>query len=107
MGLVEDVMSEYLNELIRQYLASNPQAAMFNMFPQAGGTSPFADFLRGSQGRLYGSFQGQLPQRPNLLYQDFLKDQDLPGQFGSLAPSQRGEQQGRFAPPVRWLPRRF
>ena len=100
-------MTDYLNELIRQFLASNQQAALFNTFPQAGGTSPFADFLRGSQGRLYGSYQGQLPQRPNLLYQDFLKEQDLPGQFGGLAPSQRGEQQGRFAPSVRMLPRRF
>src|SRR3990167_5528546 len=97
----------FTSDLIRQFLGSNPQAALFNMFPQAGGTNPFADFLRGSLGRLYNSYQGQLPQNPNMLFQDFLGGQDLQSQFKMLSPGQRGERPSMFSPQVRFLPRRF
>ena len=98
---------EELNELIRQFLGSNQGAAFYSVFPQAGGTNPYSDFLRGSQSRTYGSYLAELPKNPNLLYQDFLKGQDLGSQFKNLAPSQRGENPSRFAPPVRFLPSRY
>ena len=96
-----------INELIKQFFGSNQGAAFYNAFPQAGGTNPYADFLRGSQSRTYGSYLGELPKNPNLLYNDYLKGRDLRGEFNSLAPSQRGENPSRFAPPVRFLPSRY
>ena len=95
------------NELIRQFLGSNPTAAFNNVFPDAVKETPYGDFLRGSQSRLYGSYLGDLPNRPNMLLQDFLKEQDLEGQWRNLAPRQRGETPSRFAPPVRWAPKRY
>lgn len=96
-----------MNDFIRQFLGENPTAALYYTFPQVRGTSSLSDFIRGSQSRLYGSYLAELPNQPNLLFQDFLKNQDVVGQFNNLAPSQRGENPSRFAPPVRFLPRKF
>ena len=97
----------FMDDLIRAFLGSNQQAALFNLFPQAGGTTPFSDFLRGSLGRLFNAYQGQLPTNPNQLFQDFLGRQNLQQQFQNLAPRQRGENQSMFSPQVRFSPRRF
>lgn len=96
-----------MNDLIRQFLGDNPTAALYYTFPQVRGTSPLGDFIRGSQSRLYGSYLSELPNNPNMLFQDFLQTQDPEAQFNALAPQQRGENPSRFAPPVRFLPRKF
>ena len=100
-------MNDDINELIRQFFGSNQGAAFYNAFPRAGGVSPYSDFLRGSQSRTYGSYLSQLPKNPNMLYNDYLKGVDLESEFKNLAPSQRGENPSRFAPPTRWMPRKY
>jgi hypothetical protein len=97
---------EYNNELIKQFLGDNPAAALYNIFPEAQGSTGFSDFVRGSQGRLYSTYLSQLPENPNMLFYDFLQNQDLGKQFKSLAPRQRGINPGMQAPPVRFLPRK-
>ena len=101
------MIPEDLNDLIKQFLGSNLTAGYYSVFPEAGGTTPFSDFVRGSQSRLYGSYLKELPNQPNMLFPDYLKSIDMRGQFGALAPSQRGENPSRFAPPVRFIPRRY
>ena len=97
----------YMDDLIQQFLGSNPNAAFFSAFPKAGGTGNLSEFIRGSQGRLFNSYLADLPNNPNMLFQDFIKGQDLESQFKGLSPRARGENPSMFAPNVRFLSRRF
>lgn len=91
-----------------QFLGSDEEAAFYNVFPKAGGSNNFSQWLRGRLNPLFGQYKGNLPNEPTLLFQDFLKRQspNMEQQFQGMSPGQRGENPGMFSPRVRWLDRR-
>ena len=71
-------------------------------------------YFQGQYPDIYNQYKGKLGQQvlggqePTLKAIDFLKDYFAPGggamqQWAAMSPGARGEQQSRFAPPVRWL----
>ncbi len=95
------------NLLNEQFYSDNPDAGFYSVFPQAYQNNPFGQFARSSQTRAYNKYLAELPQNPNRSFRDFLGGLNLQQEFSGLAPSQRGERPGMFAPPVRFLNRSF
>lgn len=98
----------FLSNFYDEYLNQNPEAAMYAAFnPFMASVSPFGQFIRGSQNRYMGKYTTALGQNPGLRLMDFLRTLNPQDEFQALAPSLRGENASRFAPPVRWLPSRY
>ena len=105
------------NEMIQAYLRNNWGSAFNTAFaPQLTKRNPFGNWLRGEQGNYFDQYSGMVAQNPNWNYMSFLQGANdnagNPAGWGgidpqkdwlSMAPSQRGQSTGRFAPPVRWL----
>lgn len=93
--------------LAMAFFGQNPLAAFFNRFGGAGGFGNRAEFIRGRFNPLYSQYQSQLPQNPNQTFLDFIQPFNLDQEFNSLAPRQRGENPGLYAPRTIFRGRRF
>ena len=92
------------NSIIDEFLGQDPQAAFNAIFgQQASNLNPYSNWLRNQLTRYMGSYKGMLPDEPNLRFTSFLQKQNPMGEFGGLAPQERGERPGQFSPRVKWL----
>jgi hypothetical protein len=91
-------------------LAEAPEATFFSFQDQFGQGQNQKNFFRGQFKNIFNQFLGTLGQEvrqgqfPTGKFTDFLGDFDFNQQFAQTAPSLRGGQTGRFAPPTRFLP---
>ena len=102
MSILTDMQSGYYNQ--------NPVAAFNYAFgPQLAKNNPFASWLGSKQGDYFGRYQGMLGVDPSqgtdhpFQFLEFLQGLNPEQEFGAMAPRQRGENQGNFAPALRWL----
>lgn len=92
----------FLDALQREYLGGNPEAAFNYVFPMAMQNNPYGNWLRGSQGRYLGGYQAAVAGDPSLNLVDYLKGMSPYQEFLNMAPSQRGENPGLYAPKVQF-----
>ena len=88
-----------------QYLAQEPEAAYFRMFPRAAGFGRLGEFMRSRYNPLMNLYRSTLPDEPNLQPQDFFRRFNPEQEFMGQHPRLRGESSGSFSPRVRWLDR--
>lgn len=94
-----------LSDIQDQFLNSTPLAAFFRQFGGQISGAPnqnYRKFLQGLDTDFYNQYLGKVADDPNLRYTDFLGQQDPMAMFRQLAPSQRGERPGQFAPKLTW-----
>ena len=87
---------------------SNMLSYYSNLYGQNSGLSPNQKQYFGSPGvfdrylNQYGAAavnQGD----PSLSFESYMSKNPFQQQWGQMSPDMRGQQQGRFAPPVRWV----
>lgn len=101
-------MEPWLQALIDQFKASQPNAVFQNLFGGAAGANSNAGrYVQGQQGNYQNEFLGRLINDPTLQWEDYLKKKNPLQEFNMLAPSQRGENTGLFNPRVQYVPRRI
>ena len=89
------------------FLEETPEALYGAMRPRQG-TSPFMDYWRGQEGRVWGDYMGALGQQamageaPSMFYQDFLGQYPWMDYWRRMSPGQRGERPSMYAPGLRW-----
>ena len=95
------------NNIWLDWLEETPQAAWGALRPQQGPIS-FLDFWRGQEGNLWGEYQGALGkmalagQPPSLGFTNFLQGFPWLQRYWALSPQQRGYDESRYAPRLRW-----
>lgn len=93
----------YLDPVSKTALNQNPQDAFNYAFgDQAGGVTPFSNWLRNQGSRYYGAYSKQLTgDNPNKFYSDFLNGENPEDEWNNLAPQQRGENPSQYSNRVR------
>lgn len=97
-----DTTSPFLRALSEEFMRQEPTSAFYSIFPQAGGLNPFSQFLRSRFPVYQNQYLAAAAQDPTLQLPDFLRRLNPQREFEGLAPSQRGLDNSRYAPPVRW-----
>ena len=103
-----------INDLWQGFLEENPQAAYFGYQPQFGRSPNQKKWFQNQFSEVQNRYMGQLGQQimgggaPTLNFTDFLSQWFAPQggaaqEWAGLSPSQRGMNQGRYAPPTRWI----
>lgn len=101
-GAQNPFYSDFFKDLYTGFLNTDATAAFSSIFPWTNQVGNKAQFARSSLPRYMNMFTNALGNEPNLTYSDFFRRLNPEGEFSNLSPGERGEQQGRYAPPVRW-----
>ena len=87
----------------QEFLNSTPEAAFYARYPSAGKSDPYNQWLKNQYFNYFNRYQAELPKRPNLMFTDFLGEQNPENEFGQLSPFQRGERPSIYAPRTRYI----